>query len=100
MQSDCITKNTSIGLEGGEFMLHPNALQILEWFHQNHKNFDLLSNCLKPDVLIEAVKKFPPRRLYVSLDGTADTYLYMRGKSGYDSVLKVIHSLKDICLSQ
>ena len=95
MQSDCVTKNTSIGLEGGEFMLHPDALQILEWFHQNHKNFDLLSNCLKPDALIEAVKKFPPRRLYVSLDGTADTYLYMRGKPGYDSVLKVIHSLKD-----
>lgn len=95
MQSDCITKHTSIGLEGGEFMLHPDALQILEWFHQNHKNFDLLSNCLKPDLLIEAVKKFPPRRLYVSLDGTADTYLYMRGKPGYDSVLKVIHSLKD-----
>ena len=29
MQSKCITKNTSIGLEGGEFMLHPEALKIL-----------------------------------------------------------------------
>ncbi len=96
MQSKCITKNTSIGLEGGEFMLHPDALKILEWFHANHKNFDLLSNCLKPEPLIEAVKKFPPRRLYISLDGTAETYLYMRGKPGYDSVLQVITSLKDV----
>ena len=95
MQSKCITKNTSIGLEGGEFMLHPDALKILEWFYNNHKNFDLLSNCLKPESLIEAVKKFPPRRLYISLDGTAETYQYMRGKPGYDSVLKVISSLKD-----
>lgn len=96
MQSKCITKNTAIGLEGGEFMLHPEALKILEWFYENHKNFDLLSNCLKPDELIDAVKKYPPKRLYVSLDGTADTYLYMRGKPGYESVLKVIKELKDI----
>jgi len=96
MQSNCITQNTSVGLEGGEFMLHPEALKILEWFHTHHKNFDLLSNCLKADKLIDAVKKFPPRRLYVSLDGTEDTYLYMRGKPGYNSVLKVIKNLKDV----
>lgn len=95
MQSSCITKNTTIGLEGGEFMLHPDALQILEWFYHNHKNFDLLSNCLKPETLIEAVRKFPPRHLYVSLDGDAETYLHMRGKPGYDSVIKVIEELHD-----
>jgi MoaA/NifB/PqqE/SkfB family radical SAM enzyme len=95
MQSKCITKHTSVGLEGGEFMLHPDAMKILEWFHTNHPNFDLLSNCLKPDLLIEAVQKFPPRHLYVSLDGGPETYLYMRGKPGYDSVIKVIETLKD-----
>jgi len=96
MQSICITKNTSIGLEGGEFMLHPKAIEILKWFSQNHKNFDLLSNCLKPDLLIEAVKKHPPRHLYISLDGTAETYLHMRGKPGYDSVIKVIETLREV----
>jgi len=96
MQSNCITPGTSIGLEGGEFMLHPDALEILEWFCKNHKNFDLLSNCLKPDPLIEAVKKFPPRHLYISLDGTEETYLYMRGKPGYNNVIKVIEALRDV----
>lgn len=95
MKSGCITPHTTVGLEGGEFMLHPEALQILEWFTQHHPNFDLLSNCLKPDALIDAVQKFPPRHLYVSLDGTAETYLSMRGKPGYHSVLKVIETLKD-----
>ncbi len=94
MQSRCITSQTTVGLEGGEFMLHPDALKILEWFHGHHKNFDLLSNCLKPELLIDAVKKFPPRHLYVSLDGNADTYLHMRGKPGYEGVIKVIESLK------
>jgi sulfatase maturation enzyme AslB (radical SAM superfamily) len=68
----------------------------MEWFHTNHPNYDLLSNCLKPDGLIEAVKKYPPKRLLVSLDGTSETYLYMRGKPGYESVIRVIESLKDV----
>jgi MoaA/NifB/PqqE/SkfB family radical SAM enzyme len=96
MKSKCITHATSIGLEGGEFMLHPDAEKIMEWFCNNHPNYDLLSNCLNPDKLIDAVKKFPPKRLLISLDGTAETYLYMRGKPGYDSVIKVIENLKDV----
>lgn len=94
MQSKCITADTSIGLEGGEFMLHPDAMEILQWFTRYHGKFDLLSNCLKPDALIEAAKRHTPRHLYVSLDGTAETYRYMRGKDGYDGVLRVIEALK------
>ena len=71
-------------------MLHPQAHEILAWFTKNHPNFDLLSNCLKPDSLIAAVKKYKIKRLYVSLDGNRETYKYMRGKDGYDSVIKVI----------
>lgn len=96
MQSKCITSSTSVGLEGGEFMLHPDAEKILEWFTKNHPNFDLLSNCLKPEQLIEAVKKYTPRHLYISLDGTEETYFYMRGKAGYASVIKVIEELKEL----
>ncbi len=96
MNSKCVSKNTLVGLEGGEFLLHPEANKILEWFSKNHPNFDLLSNCLKPDNLIDAVKKHLPKRLFLSLDGNKETYKYMRGKDGYDSVLKVIEACKDI----
>lgn len=96
MGSKCVSKHTQVGLEGGEFLLHPEATEILQWFTDNHPNFDLLSNCLKPDRLIEAVKMYPPKRLYISLDGTKETYLYMRGKDGYDNVMKVIENCKDI----
>jgi MoaA/NifB/PqqE/SkfB family radical SAM enzyme len=95
MQSDCIHRSTMVGLEGGEFLLHPEADQILDWFSQHHPNFDLFSNCLKPDRLIEAVEKYHPRRLYISLDGDQDTYRYMRGKDGYQDVLRVIQALKN-----
>ena len=96
MNSKCVSKDTTVGLEGGEFLLHPEADKILEWFSKNHPNFDLLSNCLKPENVIEAVKKYPPKRLYISLDGNKETYKYMRGKDGYDKVLFVIEACKDI----
>lgn len=96
MKSKAVSKDTAIGLEGGEFMLHPEAMEIMEWFSKNHPNFDLLSNCLKPESLIEAVKKFPPKRLYISLDGDQEAYLHMRGKDGYDKVIEVIQALKEV----
>ncbi len=96
MKSKCVSKDTAVGLEGGEFLLHPEAMEILKWFKENHPNFDLLSNCLKPERLIEAVKTYSPRRLYVSLDGGKETYEYMRGKDGYDNVIRVVEACKDI----
>ncbi len=93
MKSSCVTQNTNVGLEGGEFLLHPEAEEILEWFSLNHKNYDLLSNCLQPERLITLAGKYKPRRLFISLDGTEETYLYMRGKDGYKKVIKVIESL-------
>lgn len=95
MESRCISERTNVGLEGGEFLLHPEADEILNWFSQKHPNFDLFSNCLKPERLIAAVEKYRPKRLYISLDGTEDTYRYMRGKDGYNNVLKVVESLKE-----
>ena len=96
MESKCVHPSTMVGLEGGEFLLHPEADRILEWFSQNHPNFDLFSNCLKPDRLIEVVKRYRPHRLYISLDGDRDTYLHMRGKDGYERVLQVIRELKGV----
>lgn len=96
MKSKCITQQTVVGLEGGEFLLHPQAFEILQWFNRYHPNFELLSNCLKPELVIKSVELYPPRRLYLSLDGTPETYRYMRGADGHDKVLEVI----DACLNK
>jgi hypothetical protein len=96
MNSKCISQRTAVGLEGGEFLLHPEASEILKWFSENHKNFDLLSNCLQPHRVIDAVKKYPPQRLYLSLDGNREAYLHMRGIDGFDKVIQVVEACKDI----
>lgn len=95
MQSRCVTKQTTVGLEGGEFFLHPKASEILAWFHEHHQNYTLLSNCLAPHRVIESVRQYQPRHLYVSLDGNRETYKQMRGCNGYDRVIQVIEALKD-----
>lgn len=85
-----------VGLEGGEFILHPKADKILGWFDTNHPNYTLLSNCLAADKVISSVKNHHPKHLYISLDGNRETYRYMRGRDGYDKVIKVIETCKDI----
>lgn len=95
MSSRCIGRHTTVGLEGGEFVLHPQADDILEWFHKNHPNYTLLSNGLHPQKVIDMAKCYRPKHLYLSLDGDRDTYRNMRGVDGYDKVLKVIEELKD-----
>ncbi|MBO4820661.1 MAG: radical SAM protein [Prevotella sp.] len=95
MQSRCVIKRTTVGLEGGEFILHPQADEIMDWFQENHPNYTLLSNCLAPRLVIDAVRRYHPRHLYVSLDGDHETYQQMRGCDGYDRVIKVVETLKD-----
>jgi MoaA/NifB/PqqE/SkfB family radical SAM enzyme len=96
MESKSVTRKTTVALAGGEYLLHPDAVEIMGWFKDNHPNFDLLTNALQPELAIEAIKKHPPRRLYISMDGDKDSYLYMRGKDGYDGIIKVIEALNKV----
>ncbi len=96
MGSRCITPHTVVGLEGGEFILHPQYEEILDWFAHNHPNFTLLSNALAPRKLIECVRRYRPRHLYISLDGTKESYIGMRGRDGHDKVIQAIEALKDV----
>ena len=95
MQSRCVTRRTTVGLEGGEFILHPQAEEIMAWFREHHPNYTLLSNCLAPRRVIDVVRLYQPRHLYVSLDGGRETYQRMRGRDGYDRVIEVVEALKD-----
>lgn len=93
MESKSVRKNTTVALAGGEYMLHPDAVPIMGWFEEHHRNFDVLTNALQPELLIEGVRKHPPRRLFISLDGDRESYLHMRGKDGYDGIIRVLEAL-------
>lgn len=95
MQSNCVKPCTTVGLEGGEFILHPQTEQILDWFMHHHPNYTLLSNCLAPDRLIDLTRRYWPKHLYLSLDGNRQTYIHMRGCDGYPKVMRVIEALSD-----
>ena len=93
-QSRCVTQRTTVGLEGGEFILHPQAYEIMAWFQKHHPNYTLLSNCLAYRRVVDAVRRFQPRHLYVSLVGGRDTYQRMRGRDGYNRVIEVVGALR------
>lgn len=95
MSSRCINRNTTVGLEGGEFVLHPQAAEIMEWFSIHHPNYTLLSNCLMPQKVVELTRCYRPKHLYLSLDGNRQTYMSMRGVDGHDKVIRVIEELKE-----
>lgn len=95
MSSRCISRQTTVGLEGGEFVLHPQADEIMEWCHRNHPNYTLLSNGLHSQKVIELANCYRPKHLYLSLDGNRNTYSYMRGVDGHDKVIAVVEELKD-----
>lgn len=94
MHSKCIGKYTTVGLEGGEFLLHPKAFQILQWFDNHHANYHILSNAMHYEKTIKAVTEHRPNRLYVSLDGNRDTYSKMRGVDKFDEVIATILEAK------
>ena len=93
--SRCVTKKTVVGLEGGEFVLHPQYREIMQWLHDNHPCYTLLSNGLAPAKVIDAVREYKPIRLYLSLDGDKQSYPGVRGVDGYDKVIELIETLKD-----
>ena len=95
INSPVVSKDTVIGLEGGEFLLHPEAEQILGYLSKHHPKYDLLSNAVADDKLIEYARKYKPMRVFLSLDGNRETYLNMRGVDAYDKVIRVIKELKD-----
>lgn len=95
VRSRCVTPHTVVGLEGGEFILHPEADAILAWFDAHHPCYTLLTNGLASDRVSDAVARHRPTRLYVSLDGPRDTYCRMRGRDGYDAVLRTVRACRD-----
>ncbi|HKK67103.1 MAG TPA: radical SAM protein [Bacteroidales bacterium] len=95
INSPVVSNSTMIGLEGGEFILHPEAEDILKYLSVHHKNFELLTNGRDANTVIEYTKKYKPVRLYLSMDGTRETIEKLRQADIYDNILKVIESLKD-----
>lgn len=97
LKSRSISAGTSIGLEGGEFMLHPEAKEIMEYLYHEHPNFDLLSNCMDTKKLFYLVHTYPPKRMYISLDGVSKTHDNIRRVNGlYEKVLHIINELKEV----
>ena len=92
LNSKVISSITNFGLEGGEFILHPQSRDIIEML--SDRNYILLSNGILADRLIETVKELNVKHIHLSLDGNETTHRNIRGIDNYDKVVKIIKELK------
>ncbi|MFH1593879.1 MAG: radical SAM protein [Candidatus Omnitrophota bacterium] len=92
--SSPLIRQSTIGLEGGEFFLHPEYREILELLSKRGR-FTLLSNGLMTDRLVESARRFNIPEVLISLDGGPETYHRVRGVDGYDRVKKSILALRE-----
>ena len=83
---------TVFGLEGGEFLLHPEAEEILELFAG--REIELYTNGLKTKRILEAVRQHRIPHVIVSLEGLKDAYLNIRGIDAFDRVTALVEELR------
>ncbi len=93
LNSKYLLKSASIGLEGGEFFMHPQWREILKLM--KGKNYVLLTNGIMTDLVIQAVEDFKVPALQLSIEGNAETYKEIRGVDKYTNIMRIIHELKD-----
>ncbi len=94
LDSKSFSRLTLMMVEGGEFIMHPQCEEILEFLRGRF--FGLMSNAILVDRLVGLVKKFEIREVAISLDGAKETYKKARGVDAYDNVVQAISTLKDI----
>ena len=76
---------TTFGFEGGEFILHPQAEEILAYYQD--RRCELYTNGLKPERVRQLVRKFKIPHLILSTEGgNRETYERIRGVDAFERV--------------
>ena len=91
LNSKVVSSITNFGLEGGEFILHPQFREIIRLL--SGRNYILLSNGVLDNRLIEIVKQYNVQHIHLSLDGNKATHKNIRGIDNYDNVVRIIKEL-------
>ena len=95
LRDEVVGRSTYFEITGGEYLEHPQSLEILALLQKSGHDYMLLSNGMFRDKLIRAVRDYSVPRLYMSLDGLGETYKKVRGVDCADDVIRIIDELKD-----
>lgn len=87
----------SLNIAGGEPMVHPNLLSIIDIIPKNKFFFiKFVTNGYEynKEVINRLLTKGCKIVYQISLDGTKDTHNFIRGNNSYDNVIKTITSIR------
>lgn len=94
LESKSLAPQNDVCLEGGEFTLHPEYKEILSLFA--NRQVCVITNGILTSRTVEMAEKFKISKVMVSLDGTPETYLRLRGLDVYEKVIETIRLLKNV----
>lgn len=88
-----------ISLTGGEPILYPYLLDLLDYINEKYKNcrvFILTNGTILNDRLINSLKKYNITGIQISIDGPdSQTHDKIRGKGNFNKAINTIKNLKD-----
>ena len=84
---------TQFTIQGGEPLCHPQFEEICSLF--SGRRWQLNSNALLGDKLVECVQRYKPSQVAISIDGARETYRRVRGVDAYEQVTETAIRLKE-----
>ena len=93
LKAESLAPLNDICLEGGEFTLHPAYMEILSLFAD--RQVCVITNGILTERTVRMVENSKISKVMISLDGTRETYIRLRGLDVYERVMETIRLLKD-----
>ncbi|MFH1229544.1 MAG: radical SAM protein [Candidatus Aenigmatarchaeota archaeon] len=91
LSDDIVSNKTTFQITGGEILLHPQYKEILSMLSDYEYQF--FSNGILADRLIEAVKEFEIKNLFISADGVDNRYKSIRGVDNFKNIRRIVREL-------
>ena len=91
---DETSKGTTLKITGGEFLLHPEYKEILTLINESGLKYQLFSNGILVERLIQTVRKFKVREVALSCDGLRGKYSEIRSVDGFENIVRIINELR------
>jgi len=93
---DGIDKDTHLCVLGGELLLHPDIDKILTILSERECSYNIETNGILADKLIELTQKYKIPEISLYCDGTGEVYKKIRGVDNYNNVAHLVERLAPI----
>jgi len=89
-------RSTHLAVLGGEPLLHPNIEKMLWMLRHRGCSYNLETNGVLAEKLVELTKKYEIPEVQLSCDGGKEAYRKIRGIDNFDNIVRLVENLSPI----